>query len=93
MATLPVCISILASFLPSTSFIGFPIVVYVTGTQFWVIVLPAMVAAVLACEIFIPVYYKMNLISVNQYLHKRFKSEKLQIMANISTLLAWVSLL
>lgn len=92
MATIPVCISILASFLPSTSFIGFPVVVYATGTQFWVVVVPAVISAVVACELFLPIYYKMNLISVNQYLHKRFKSHNLQIIGNISTLLSYVRL-
>jgi hypothetical protein len=40
----------MASFLPSTSFIGFPAVVYGIGTQFWVNVFSAMLAAVIACE-------------------------------------------
>lgn len=90
MSIWPVCLSIMASFLPSTTIIGFPSVVYATGTQFWVIVLPAMFAGIIAAEIFIPVYYKMNLISVNEYLHQRFKSHTLQVIASVSTLFTMV---
>jgi Na+/pantothenate symporter len=53
MSVLPVSISIMASFLPSTSFIGFPAVVYGIGTQFWVNIFAAMLAGVIACEGFI----------------------------------------
>ncbi|CAG2177072.1 unnamed protein product, partial [Oppiella nova] len=90
MSPFPVCISIMASFLPSTSFIGFPTVVYVTGTMFWVIVIPAVLGAILAAEVFIPVFYNMNLLSVNEYIHKRFQSHNLQIITNLSTLLAMI---
>lgn len=90
MSTIPVCISIIASFLPSTSFIGFPTLVYLQGSQFMTIVLPALIAAVIACEVFIPVFYNMNLVSVNEYLLKRYKSKTLQVVANISVLLAYV---
>ncbi|CAG2166362.1 unnamed protein product [Oppiella nova] len=90
MSPLPVCISIMASFLPSTSFIGFPTVVYATGTMLWVLVIPAVLAAVLAAQVFIPVFYNMNLLSVNEYIHKRFQSHNLQIITNVSTLLAMI---
>lgn len=90
MSILPVSVSIMASFLPSTSFLGFPTVIYATGTQFAAFVLPGFIAAVMACEVFLPVFYNMNLVSVNQYLHKRFSSKWLQIVANISTLIAYV---
>lgn len=93
MSTLPVCISIMASFLPSTSFIGFPTVIYVQGTQFWIVVIPGIIAAIIACEVFIPIYYNMNLVSVNEYLLKRFKSKTLQVVANISVLLAYVRII
>ncbi|XP_054166337.1 sodium-coupled monocarboxylate transporter 2-like [Oppia nitens] len=90
MSVIPVCLSIMASFLPSTSVIGFPVTVYFTGSMFWFAVIPSILAAVLACEVFLPVYYNMNLTSVNEYLHKRFKSHKLQILGNISALLSLI---
>ncbi|CAG2105751.1 unnamed protein product [Medioppia subpectinata] len=54
MSILPVTISIMASFLPSTAFIGFPTVVYATGTMLYFIIIPAILAAFIACELFIP---------------------------------------
>jgi sodium-coupled monocarboxylate transporter 8/12 len=90
MSVMPVCISILASFMSSTSFIGIPVAVYYTGTQFWIVLIPAFLAATLACEVFIPIYYKMKLISVNEYIHRRFQSHKLRVMCNVSVLLALV---
>ncbi|CAG2109344.1 unnamed protein product, partial [Medioppia subpectinata] len=54
MSIFPVTISIMASFLASTSFIGFPTVMYATGTMFYVIIIPAILGAVIACELFMP---------------------------------------
>ncbi|CAG2100033.1 unnamed protein product [Medioppia subpectinata] len=88
MSVAPVCISILASFLSSTGLIGIPTVVYFTGTQFWIVVIPAFLAATLACEVFIPIYYRMKLVSVNEYIYRRFSSQKLRVAANISVLYA-----
>ncbi|CAG2108394.1 unnamed protein product [Medioppia subpectinata] len=89
MSVLPVCMSIMASFMYSTSIIGIPAYVYFTGTQIWVTVVPAVLAATIACEIFIPVYYRMKLVSVNQYIHLRFNSHKLRVVANISILVSY----
>ncbi|XP_054156354.1 sodium-coupled monocarboxylate transporter 1-like [Oppia nitens] len=90
MSVLPVCLSIMASFMSSTGFIGFPVTVYATGTMVWSGLLPAVLAAVLACEVFLPVYYNMNLTSVNEYLFKRFQSHKLQVIGNVSALISLI---
>jgi Na+/proline symporter len=64
--------------------------IYMMGTQVIASILLSPIGAFIACELFIPIFYKMNLNSINEYLLKRFNSRELQVTANISTLIAMV---
>lgn len=38
----------------------------VAGTQFWAVILSGILAAVVAAEVFLPVYYQLQFTSINQ---------------------------
>ncbi|KAJ6647651.1 Sodium-coupled monocarboxylate transporter 2 [Pseudolycoriella hygida] len=86
----PVSISLMASFQSSVTILGYPAEMYLRGTQFWFVIVSSAMAAVFAAEIFLPVYYDLNLSSVNQYLKIRFNSEKVRLAGTFTFLLATV---
>ncbi|XP_037033725.1 sodium-coupled monocarboxylate transporter 1-like [Bradysia coprophila] len=86
----PVSISLMASFQSSVTILGYPAEMYLRGTQFWIVIVSSTMAALAAAEIFLPVYYDLNLSSVNQYLKIRFNSEKVRLAATFTFLFATV---
>ncbi|RWS09689.1 sodium-dependent multivitamin transporter-like protein [Dinothrombium tinctorium] len=66
MRVFPVAISLLASFLTSHMFIGWPVEIYSKGTQLAMAFIANFVSTFIAAEVFIPIYYKINAISVNK---------------------------
>lgn len=63
---------------------------YLRGTQFWFVIISSSMAALTAAELFLPVYYDLNLSSVNQYLKIRFNSEKVRLAGTFTFILATV---
>lgn len=53
-------------------------------------IISSTMAALAAAEIFLPVYYDLNLSSVNQYLKVRFNSEKVRLAGTFTFLFATV---
>lgn len=63
---------------------------YLRGTQFWFVIISSSIAALTAAELFLPVYYDLNLSSVNQYLKIRYNSERVRLAGTFTFLLATV---
>ena len=63
---------------------------YLRGTQFWFVIISSSMAAFSAAELYLPVYYDLNLSSVNQYLKIRFNSEKVRLAGTFTFLFATV---
>ncbi|RWS07705.1 sodium-coupled monocarboxylate transporter 1-like protein 1 [Dinothrombium tinctorium] len=82
----PVALSLMASFQSSVTILGYPAEMYLRGTQIWIILLSAVLAAVTAAELFLPVYYGLEFTSVNKYLSLRYKSENIRLAASITFL-------
>ncbi|RWS20232.1 sodium-coupled monocarboxylate transporter 1-like protein, partial [Leptotrombidium deliense] len=82
MSVLPVVFSMLASDV-SYNLIAFSMEVYTKGTQIFMTVAAEFVAIAIAAKIFLPIYLKVDGISVNQYLLSRFKSEKLVVITSL----------
>ena len=82
--------SLMASFQSSVTILGYPAEMYLRGTQFWIVIISSSMAAFSAAELYLPVYYDLNLSSVNQYLKLRFKSEKVRLAGTASFLFATV---
>lgn len=72
MSVLPIAFSLMASFMSAITLLGVSAEVYVYGVQFVLINLSYVVGTPLAAFVFLPVFYRLRLTSVYQYLEMRF---------------------
>ncbi|GFR33991.1 putative sodium-dependent multivitamin transporter [Trichonephila clavata] len=72
MPVATVSFSLMASFLSATSFLGVPAENYLYGTQYIMMNLGYAFGTPVAAFIFLPVFYKIQGVSVFEYLEKRF---------------------
>ncbi|XP_074597118.1 sodium-coupled monocarboxylate transporter 1-like [Brevipalpus obovatus] len=86
----PVAMSLMASFQSSVTILGYPAEMYFKGTQFWVVIISACLAAVTAAELFLPIYYGLSFTSVNKYLSLRFGTENVRLASSIAFLFGTV---
>ncbi|XP_037505843.1 sodium-coupled monocarboxylate transporter 1 [Rhipicephalus sanguineus] len=82
MGWFPVSLSMVASFLSATSMLGLPSEVFVRGSVLWIGSICACIAIVVAAFVFLPVYYNMDLTSINEYLERRFSSTAVRNLAS-----------
>lgn len=66
LALFPVAMSLLASFQSSVTILGYPAEMFLRGTQFWMVIFAGILAAVVAAEVFLPVYYGLSFTSINK---------------------------
>ena len=66
LAIFPVTLSLVASFMSTNTLLGVPAEVYQVGTQFIVQIVSIALAVILAAEVFMPVYYDLEITSVNE---------------------------
>ena len=66
LATFPVVMSLAASFMSTNTILGVPAEVYTLGTQYAIHVIPFTVAVILSAQVFMPVFYDLNMTSVNE---------------------------
>lgn len=78
----PVSMSMMASFLSSIAILGLPSEVYVHGSLLWLGSISSSIAIVLAAFMFLPMYYKMDITSINEYLERRFTSTLVRKLAS-----------
>ncbi|XP_077488578.1 sodium-coupled monocarboxylate transporter 1-like [Amblyomma americanum] len=71
---LPVSMSMMASYLSSIGILGLPSEVFVHGSTLWMSVISTTGSILVAAFVFLPMYYKMDITSINEYLEKRFMS-------------------
>ncbi|KAH7938357.1 hypothetical protein HPB49_022743 [Dermacentor silvarum] len=83
MNWLPVSLSMMASFLSAASVLGLPSEVFVRGSTFWMGVISTTLSILMAAFIFMPMYYKMDITSINEYLEKRFNSRVIRKIGSI----------
>lgn len=91
LALFPVTMSLVASFMSTNTLLGVPAEIFQVGTQFVMQIISITVAVGLASEVFMPVYYDLELISVNEYLFLRFNSKWVKLAGTIGFLFATVS--
>ncbi|CAM4649537.1 unnamed protein product [Leuciscus chuanchicus] len=72
MKCLPLSLSLMATFQSAVAVIGTPAEVYTNGTQYWFIGCSYILGLLIPAHIFIPVFYRLHLTSVYQYLELRF---------------------
>lgn len=90
LSLFPVAMSLLASFQSSVTILGYPAEMFYRGTQFWMVILSSLAASMIAAELFLPVFYRLNFTSVNQYLEQRFNSSRVRLAVSFSFLLCTV---
>lgn len=66
MRSLPVALSVLASFFSASTLLGTPAEIYEYGTQYWISVFGAMLAPVTGALLFGPMFFKLKVVSVFQ---------------------------
>lgn len=69
MSVLPVAMSLVATFVSPILMLGFPAEVYSQGSQMTLAILIVFIATAVAAEIFLPVFFKLNLTSVNRVIN------------------------
>ncbi|XP_077864160.1 sodium-dependent multivitamin transporter-like [Saccoglossus kowalevskii] len=72
MYSIPVAISVLASFVSAISILGIPAEIFIHGAQYWIIVLSFLFTIPITAMVFIPVFHGLGIISAYEYLQKRF---------------------
>ncbi|XP_035685240.1 sodium-coupled monocarboxylate transporter 1-like [Branchiostoma floridae] len=72
MSTLPVVMSLLASFVSAITVLGSPAEVYRNGTMFWFFAVSGSLSMVLVARLFVPTFYNLGLTSTYEYLEIRF---------------------
>ncbi|XP_015783741.1 sodium-coupled monocarboxylate transporter 2 isoform X2 [Tetranychus urticae] len=88
LSVIPVALSLAASFMSTNTILGVPAEVYLLGTQYSVHMISFLIAILLASYIFMPLYYDLNVISVNKYLSLRFQSPEIRIIGSLGFILA-----
>ena len=72
MQILPVAMSLIASGLSGITLLGMPTETYVYGWSFWFVCLPIIATGVLTHYVVIPVFFEMQILSVNEVRVKLF---------------------
>ncbi|OQR72568.1 sodium-coupled monocarboxylate transporter 1-like [Tropilaelaps mercedesae] len=65
----PVSFSMMASFLSSIAILGLPSEVFNRGSMLWMGAVSAILAIVIAASVFLPMYYNMDITSINELLY------------------------
>eukprot|EP00118_Oscarella_pearsei_P004451 m.19086 g.19086 ORF g.19086 m.19086 type:complete len:555 (+) comp27783_c0_seq2:201-1865(+) len=79
MKSIPIALSLLASFMSAITILGFPSEIYFYGVQYAVGVLAFFIAAPVVSSVFVPVFYRLDLTSAYEYLERRFSSRVRQV--------------
>lgn len=81
----PVVMSLAASFMSTNTILGVPAEVYTLGTQFVIHIVPFTIAVLLSAYVFMPVFYELNMTSVNEVRNQRKKQKKTSLFLFCST--------
>lgn len=79
MNPLPVAFSLLASFFSATAILGMPAEVYTFGLQYWTMVLGQAIAPIIGAFATGPMFARLKLLSVFEYLKLRYDSNLVRL--------------
>ncbi|XP_041373436.1 sodium-coupled monocarboxylate transporter 1-like [Gigantopelta aegis] len=79
MNFLPVALSVLASFFSASTLLGTPAEIYQFGTMYWISVFSAVMAPITGAFLFGPMFFRLKVLSVFEYLEMRFKSRSIRL--------------
>ncbi|XP_056425376.1 sodium-coupled monocarboxylate transporter 1-like isoform X1 [Hyla sarda] len=72
MTALPVALSLTASFMSAVTILGTPADVYRFGAMYSIFAISYALVVIICAEIFLPVFYRLNISSTYEYLELRF---------------------
>ncbi|XP_071507609.1 sodium-dependent multivitamin transporter-like [Diadema antillarum] len=72
MYSLPVAISVLASYVSAITILGIPAEVFIHGIQYWMVIFSFFIVIPVTAHFFIPVFHGLGITTAYEYLHKRF---------------------
>ncbi|XP_044519661.1 sodium-dependent multivitamin transporter [Gracilinanus agilis] len=72
MGSLPVALSLLATFQSAVAVLGVPGEIYRFGTEYWFLGCSYIIGLLVPAHIFIPIFYRLNISSAYEYLELRF---------------------
>jgi SSS family transporter len=81
MSALPLALSLLASFFSATSLLGNPAEIYQYGIQYYISVLGMVFAPLIGAFVTGPMFNKLKVVSVFEYLELRYDSENVRLIA------------
>lgn len=86
MKVIPVAMSVLATFLSAITLLGVPAESYQFGIQYWLINISYCFVIPITAQIYVPLFYKLQVSSVNEYLEKRYNRLVRTVCFVISTI-------
>lgn len=72
MMSIPVALSLLASFMSGITILGVPSEIYTFGIQYWLVVVSYIILFPTVALVFVPTLYELDLTSSYEYLERRF---------------------
>ncbi|CAG5134775.1 unnamed protein product, partial [Candidula unifasciata] len=79
MKCLPLSLSVLATFFSASTLLGTPAEIYQYGTMYWICSFGAVLAPLTGALLFGPMFFKLKVVSVFQYLQLRFRSRAVRL--------------
>ncbi|KAH9414402.1 hypothetical protein DERP_014423 [Dermatophagoides pteronyssinus] len=89
MGVLPVSFSLMASFMSAITLLGVSAEVYFYGAQFILINISYIIGSPIAAYVFLPIFYKLKLTSVYEYLELRF-NRSIRILVSVIFILQMI---
>ncbi|XP_042893720.1 sodium-coupled monocarboxylate transporter 1-like [Penaeus japonicus] len=89
MSPVPVAISLLGGIISAISILGNATEMYYFGTQLSVNLLGCVIGTFITQWLILPLIYPLQIVSINEYIERRFKSSKLRKMATSCQLLQY----
>lgn len=90
LGAFPVGVSVFISVISAVTFIGTPAEVYVNGPTFWLTVPSLLIVGLVITRTYIPVFYRLQVTSIYEYLEKRFNKTVRMIAVVISLLFGFI---
>ncbi|XP_043205678.1 sodium-coupled monocarboxylate transporter 1-like [Amphibalanus amphitrite] len=84
MNVAPVSLSMMATFMSAILIIGTPSEIFYFGMQWFVVVLTFPVASIIISVFILPVFYRMELTSVYEYLGKRYNTRVMTMVGTVA---------
>ena len=75
IGVIPMAISLCASFNSAYMILGIPSEMYTYGTQFYIMILGTGIGVVMAGEMWVPVLYRLKVVSIYEYFELRYHSK------------------